>query len=48
MESQPQDIVASGSPAEVPNDPGYASAKCFQFLYFCDVFLYSLLFYFKI
>lgn len=23
MESQPQDIVASGSPAEVPNDPGY-------------------------
>ncbi|XP_044733869.1 RNA-binding protein Musashi homolog Rbp6 isoform X4 [Chrysoperla carnea] len=22
MESQPQDIVASGSPAEVPNDPG--------------------------
>lgn len=23
MESQNQEIVASGSPAEVPNDPGY-------------------------
>ena len=23
MEAQNQEIVASGSPAEVPNDPGY-------------------------
>ncbi|XP_035731404.1 RNA-binding protein Musashi homolog Rbp6-like isoform X3 [Vespa mandarinia] len=28
MESQNQEIVASGSPAEVPNDPGYISS-CF-------------------
>jgi len=27
MESQNQEIVASGSPAEVPNDPGYGERE---------------------